>query len=199
MKHALFLQKISNYNNMKPIDFPQSTKVLQKPEQMLDSECKPLPIWSDGKECVSCWRPTFKERLRILFTGKVWLSVLTPFTQPPVYITGEKFFVTPPFFARVRLFFEEMWDYTKGMWKALKTASEQRDKRIHFVCGFIISLVVGILIPFLGLFFGCVAGAFKEWWDSKGHGTVELMDFVFTCFGALVALIPSFILNQLFF
>ena len=24
----------------------------------------------------------------------------------------------------------------------------------------------------------------KEWWDSKGHGTVELMDFVFTAMGA---------------
>lgn len=81
---------------MKPIDFPQSTKVLQKPEEMLDTECKPLPVWSDGKECVSCWRPTFKERLNILVSGKVWLSVCGR-TQPPVYITGEHFFVRPHF------------------------------------------------------------------------------------------------------
>lgn len=181
---------------MKPIDFPQSTKVLQKPEEMLDTECKPLPVWSDGKECVSCWRPTFKERLNILVSGKVWLSVCGR-TQPPVYITGEHFFVRPPFFARVHLWLEETWDNTKEIANTVRTAAKQRDKRIHFVCGFIISLVVGFFLPLLGLFAGCVAGAVKEWWDSKGHGTVELMDFVFTAFGAVAALIPSLILHSI--
>lgn len=182
---------------MKPIDFPQSTKVLQKPELMLDTECKPLPIWSDGKECVSCWRPTLKERVRILISGKVWLSVLSGRTQPPVFITGEQFFARPPFFARVRLSLEETWDNTTEIIKAVRNAAKEADKRKHFMCGFIIALVVGFFLPILGLFAGCSAGAIKEWWDSKGHGTVELMDFVFTCFGAVVALIPSFILHSI--
>lgn len=182
---------------MKPIDFPQSTKVLQKPENMFDADCKPLPVWSDGKQCVSCWRPTFKERVRILFAGKVWLGVNAGYPQPPVYLTGETPFVIPPFFARVRLWLEDVWDNTKDIAKEVREAAKERDKRIHFACGFIISLVVGFFLPLLGLFAGCVAGAIKEWWDSKGHGTVELMDFVFTCFGAVAALIPSFILHSI--
>lgn len=184
---------------MKPIDFPQSTKVLQKPENMFDADCKPLPVWSDGKQCVSCWRPTFKERVRILFAGKVWLGVNAGYSQPPVYLTGETPFVIPPFFARVRLWLEGVWDNTKDIAKEVREAAKERDKRIHFACGFIISLVVGFFLPLLGLFAGCVAGAIKEWWDSKGHGTVELMDFVFTSCGAVVALIPAFILHNLIF
>lgn len=182
---------------MKPIDFPQSTMVLQKPGTMLDSECKPLPVWSDGKECVSCWRPTLKERVRILITGKVWLSVFSGRTQPPVYVTGDQFFVRPPFFARVRLWLEDTWDNTKMAAIAVREAARERDKRIHFACGFIISFLVGFFMPLLGIFAGCVAGAIKEWWDSKGHGAVETMDFVFTCFGAVVALIPSFIIHSI--
>ena len=182
---------------MKPIDFPQSTKVLQKPEDMFDADCKPLPVWSDGKQCVSCWRPTFKERVRILFMGKVWLGVNAGYSQPPVYLTGETSFVMPPFFARVRLWLEDGWDNIKEAAKAVRSAAKERDKRIHFVCGFLISLVVGFFLPILGLFAGSVAGAIKEWWDSKGHGAVELMDFVFTCFGAVAALIPSFILHSI--
>ena len=78
---------------MKPIDFAQSTKVLQRPSTMTESECQSLPVWNDGKQCVSCWKTTFKERLNILFTGKVWLGVHSGKTQPPVFVSGESVFV----------------------------------------------------------------------------------------------------------
>ena len=80
---------------MKPIDFVQSTKVLQRPSTMAESECQSLPVWNDGKQCVSCWKATFKERLKILFTGKVWLGVLSGKTQPPVFVSGEEVFENP--------------------------------------------------------------------------------------------------------
>ena len=54
---------------MKPIDFEQSTKVLQKPGTLSDSQCGALPVWCDGKQCVSCWKPSIKERINILFGG----------------------------------------------------------------------------------------------------------------------------------
>lgn len=182
---------------MKPIDFPQSTKVLQKPEDMFDADCKPLPVWSDGKQCVSCWRPTFKRTCPHLVHGqgvvgrkcRIFATARLPDRENP--------FVMPPFFARVRLWLEDGWDNIKEAAKAVRSAAKERDKRIHFVCGFLISLVVGFFLPILGLFAGSVAGAIKEWWDSKGHGAVELMDFVFTCFGAVAALIPSFILHSI--
>mgnify|MGYP006966148151 FL=1 len=80
---------------MKPIDFKQSTKVLQRPSTMTESECQSLPVWCDGKQCVSCWKPTLKERLNILFRGKVWLGVLSGKTQPPVFVAGESVFSRP--------------------------------------------------------------------------------------------------------
>ncbi|KAA6346400.1 hypothetical protein EZS27_006050 [termite gut metagenome] len=74
-----------------------------------------------------------------------------------------------------------------GAINSIKQGFKQPDKRKHFVVGFAISFLIGIFLPWLGVLTGCIAGAVKEWWDSKGHGTVDLMDFVFTCLGALFA------------
>lgn len=49
----------------------------------------PLPIWTDGTQCVSCWKCSFLDRLRILFTGRVWASVRSGQTQPPMWIASE--------------------------------------------------------------------------------------------------------------
>ena len=53
---------------------------------------KPLPVWKqhDGTT-LSRWRLTWKERLRVLFSGNVYLWILT-FNQPlqPVMLQTEK-------------------------------------------------------------------------------------------------------------
>ena len=74
---------------MNPIQFPMADTELQKPPNMTDEECGPLPIChtTDGS-CVSCWKGTWKERLTFLFTGVVWLGVLSGQTQPPVWVTA---------------------------------------------------------------------------------------------------------------
>ena len=62
-----------------------------------------------------------------------------------------------------------------------------------------LALAVFIGIP-MGFAAGCLAGAIKEWWDSKGHGTVEIMDFIFTAIGALCGAclsIPAIMLYHL--
>lgn len=184
---------------MKPIDFPQSTKVLQKPSTMSDNECSSLHVWNDGKQCVSCWKPTFKERMNILFGGKVWLGVLSGKTQPPVFVSGEMVFEKAPLKARILAF----WGKAKGSiiqtWENLAEAAKQPDKRKHFYVGFVIALVVGVLFGALvGFVAGSLAGAIKEWWDSKGHGTVELMDFIFTMIGALCGALVALIVCVLF-
>ncbi len=89
---------------MKPIDFPQSTKVLQRPLSMTEDECASLHVWSDGKQCVSCWKPSFIERVKIMFTGKVYLGVLSGKTQPPVFMSGENVFAVNSFKARFSAF-----------------------------------------------------------------------------------------------
>lgn len=184
---------------MKPIDFPQSTKVLQKPSTMSDNECSSLHVWNDGKQCVSCWKPTFKERMNILFGGKVWLGVLSGKTQPPVFVSGEMVFEKAPLKARILAFWGKAKESIIQTWENLAEAAKQLDKRKHFYVGFAIALVVGVLFGALvGFVAGSLAGAIKEWWDSKGHGTVELMDFIFTMIGALCGALVALIVCVLF-
>ncbi len=75
---------------MKPIKFKEATKNLLKPENMTDEECSSLWVYNDGRECVSCWRLAWKERIKALLFGKVWLGVLSGFTQPPVWMVCDK-------------------------------------------------------------------------------------------------------------
>ena len=74
---------------MKPVDFSEQNKVLVKPEGMTDKECGDLPIHQHGEFCISCWGGGWRDRLRFLFTGKVWLWVWSGQTQPPVKVVTE--------------------------------------------------------------------------------------------------------------
>ena len=71
---------------MLAIKFKEANKNLLKPESMTDEECGSLWVYSDGRECISCWRLTWKERIKALLFGKLWLSVLSGHTQPPVWL-----------------------------------------------------------------------------------------------------------------
>jgi hypothetical protein len=51
-----------------------------------EDEISSLPIYTDGEQCISCWRLTWRERLAALIFGRVWLSVLGGSTQPPVWL-----------------------------------------------------------------------------------------------------------------
>jgi len=46
-----------------------------------------LRVWTDGEQCVSCWRMSWRERLSALLFGRVWLQVLSGDNQPPVALT----------------------------------------------------------------------------------------------------------------
>ena len=71
---------------MKPIKFKEANKTLTKPDDMTDEECSCLPVLTDGTECLSCWKMSWKERLSALFFGRVWACVLSGGTQPPMWI-----------------------------------------------------------------------------------------------------------------
>lgn len=71
---------------MKPIKFEQANKNLLKPESMTDEECSSLWVYNDGRKCINCWRLTWKERIKALLFGRVWLSVLSGRTQPPAWL-----------------------------------------------------------------------------------------------------------------
>lgn len=67
-----------------------------------------------------------------------------------------------------------------------------RDKQLHTFAGFGIALVFGLWFPWLGLGLGVIAGGVKEYWDSRGNGCVELLDFVFTIVGAGIGFALNF-------
>lgn len=75
---------------MDPMKFVEANKNLQKPHGMTDEECGPLPVFNDGKECISKWDMSLKERLHCLFRGFVWVRVFSGDTQPPILIQAEK-------------------------------------------------------------------------------------------------------------
>lgn len=78
---------------MTPIGFPEQTTSLLPSGKTYSEDVlgvKLLPVWSNGEQCVSCWRPTWRERLSILVFGRVWLSVLSRHTQPPAYVDGSR-------------------------------------------------------------------------------------------------------------
>ena len=69
---------------MKPATFSEQNKELQKPSDMTEAECSPLPIYTDGHICISLWEATWKERIVFLIRGKLWIQVHSGQTQPPI-------------------------------------------------------------------------------------------------------------------
>jgi hypothetical protein len=75
---------------MKPIEFKEQNIVFAKDQP----EYQPLPALkkkTEEGEVVSCWKLSFKERIKILFSGKIWLSLMS-FNKAltPSYLTTKK-------------------------------------------------------------------------------------------------------------
>ena len=77
---------------MKPIKFKQQNITYTKPKSMTDEECGSLPACKHENGIVSCWKMTLRERLKVLFTGIVWLGVASH-VQPPVWFLVDKPFI----------------------------------------------------------------------------------------------------------
>jgi hypothetical protein len=72
----------------KPMSNREATGALQPSGRVYSenvTDVAPLPRWTDGEQCVSCWRMTWRERINALLFGRVWIAVLSGSTQPPVY------------------------------------------------------------------------------------------------------------------
>lgn len=71
---------------MKPSSFDEMNTELTPPEGMLD--CGVLPCHRNGREVISLWRPSIRERISVFLFGRVWLRIVSPLTHPPVSIQG---------------------------------------------------------------------------------------------------------------
>lgn len=74
---------------MKPVFFPEHTKVLNKPESMTDHECSPLHVYTHGEYCLSCWELSDDEIQELIKTKKLWLWIFSGSTQPPISASVE--------------------------------------------------------------------------------------------------------------
>ncbi len=54
---------------MEPIAFAEQTMVWAKDQPPY----LPLPAYSNDTETISCWRLTWSERLKLAWTGRLWL------------------------------------------------------------------------------------------------------------------------------
>ena len=66
---------------MKPVNFKESNIIFAKNQKPYI----PLPAYQDdidGGRIFHCWKLTWIERIKILFSGKLWINVLN-FRQPP--------------------------------------------------------------------------------------------------------------------
>ena len=57
---------------MQPIEFPERTIVWAEDQPPY----LPLPAYTDERETISCWRLTWRERLTVLWRGRLWLRQL---------------------------------------------------------------------------------------------------------------------------
>lgn len=48
--------------------------------------CENLHVFNDGEKSISLWKASLKDRIKILFTGKIWLWVFAGHTAPPVCV-----------------------------------------------------------------------------------------------------------------
>lgn len=80
---------------MTPVAFPESNKTLKAPPGK-EAAIIELPVYTDGEQCISCYRLSWAERWSALFFGRAWLSVLSGQTQPPVWVLVRRKLFGPP-------------------------------------------------------------------------------------------------------
>ena len=57
---------------MRPLEFPEQTMVWAKDQ----APYLPLPAYTNDRETITLWGLTWRERLRVLWTGRLWLRQL---------------------------------------------------------------------------------------------------------------------------
>ena len=82
---------------MKPVKFKHQNVIFAKDQP----EYHPLPalkLNTPEGEVISCWQMSFKERMKVLLTGKVWLSLMSfnkPLTPSYMSVNRDEVFSIP--------------------------------------------------------------------------------------------------------
>lgn len=77
---------------MNPVRFSAANKIFHRPQNMTAKECGSLYVFDDDQHLVSCWKPTWQERLALLLGAKIWLWIWGR-SQPPVVLATKSPFI----------------------------------------------------------------------------------------------------------
>lgn len=80
---------------MKPVKFPESNKTFTKPEGWTDEECRPLPVFQNDQQIISCWEVTDEDIEKMKKTKRIWLQIWAN-GQPPVWVSPDYPFIPSP-------------------------------------------------------------------------------------------------------
>ena len=69
---------------MTPVPFREQNHTFLPPPRMED-KVGSLPTFVGEGQVISCWRLTLWERIKLLFTGRMWFSVIGN-AQPPIWL-----------------------------------------------------------------------------------------------------------------
>lgn len=72
-----------------PVVWPGANAVLGPPKGMDEQQCGALPIHRNGVTCVSCWELSEAEMREIIASRRVFISIFSGVTQPPVFVGSE--------------------------------------------------------------------------------------------------------------
>lgn len=80
--------------DLEPKEFQEANRHLGAPvgwEKMAATygECKALPCYHDGTQFISCWKAGLWARIMFLFTGKLWIGVMSD-GHPPIWMMIRK-------------------------------------------------------------------------------------------------------------
>lgn len=73
-----------------PIKFKGFNSELKAPSGMDELSCSTLPVFKNGVNCVSCWKLTEEEIQEIIKTKRIFVSLWSGVTQPPIYVGSEE-------------------------------------------------------------------------------------------------------------
>lgn len=75
----------------------------------------------------------------------------------------------------------------------------KKDKLYHFIVGFIIALIFGLITPVLGLGMAVLAGILKDvvWDKLLKKGTFEVLDIFFTGVGGVIGMAIAILITNI--
>ena len=74
----------------------------------------------------------------------------------------------------------------------------KKDKLYHFIAGFLIALIFGLITPVLGLGMAVLAGILKDvvWDKFLKKGTFEVLDIFFTGIGGVIGMTIAILITN---